>query len=39
MLKRRLEGISEHWAYDIRVTLNKYLGYVEWQIDESKTLN
>ncbi|MFE3845464.1 tyrosine-type recombinase/integrase [Thermoplasmatota archaeon] len=39
MLKRRLEGISEKWAYDIGVALNKFLDYVEWKIDESKTLN
>jgi integrase len=38
MLKRRLEGISERWAYDIKVTLQKYLDYVEWEINEQKTL-
>ena len=39
MLKRRLEGITDKWAYDIGITLNKYLDFIEWKIDEDKTYN
>ena len=38
MVMRRLEGISDRWAYDINTMLQRYLSFVDWKIDKDKTL-
>jgi len=35
---RELEGLSTKWLYQCRIYLEKYLEYVDWKIDENKTL-
>ena len=35
---RELEGLSTKWLYQCRIYLEKYLNYVDWEINENKTL-
>jgi len=35
---RELEGLSKKWHYQGKLCLNKYLNFVNWKINESKTL-
>jgi len=35
---RELEGLSTKWHYQCRIYLEKYLDFVDWKINENKTL-
>jgi len=35
---RSINGISDGWLHDVRVTLDNYMKFVGWSIDENKTL-
>ena len=36
---RELEGISKKWFFQCKMYLEKYIDYVDWKVDENKTLN
>ena len=38
MTLRELEGLSDSWYNQCKLYLEKYLEYVDWKIDENKTL-
>ena len=36
---RSINGLSDNWLHDVRVTLENYITYVGWPIDEVETLD